>query len=82
MTMRRFAMGLTLLGGLLLGGGGLAAQEPRFALVGACYCEAARELRCSGELTEPECRRRCEHDLCDRWFWLERRPCWNWGYGG
>jgi len=21
-------------------------------------------------------------ELCDDWFWLERRPCWNWGYGG
>jgi hypothetical protein len=22
------------------------------------------------------------HRLCDDWFWLERRPCWNWGDGG
>ena len=81
-TMRRFAIGLTLLGGLLAGGGSLAAQEPRFVLVGACYCQAASELRCAGELTERDCRQRCEQELCDRWFWLERRPCWNWGYGG
>jgi hypothetical protein len=80
--MRRLATALTLVGGLLLGGAGQAAQEPRFALVGACYCEADAELRCSPGLTERECRRRCEEDLCDRWFWLERRGCWNWGYGG
>jgi hypothetical protein len=80
--MRRFASALTLLGGLLLGGGSPAAQEPRFVLVGACYCEAAKELHCSGELTERACRRQCEENLCDRWFWLERRPCWGWGYGG
>jgi hypothetical protein len=79
--MRRFLVGLTLLGSLLVGGGS-AAQEPRFPLLGACYCQAARELRCAGDLTERECRHRCEHELCDRWFWLERRPCWNWGYGG
>jgi hypothetical protein len=79
--MRRFLVGLTLLGGLLMNGDS-AAQEPRFPLLGACYCQAARELRCAGDLTERECRHRCEHELCDRWFWLERRPCWNWGYGG
>jgi hypothetical protein len=79
--MRRFLIGGALLGALLVGGGS-AAHEPRFPLVGACYCEAERELRCAGDLTEGECRRRCEHELCDRWFWLERRPCWNWGYGG
>jgi hypothetical protein len=26
--------------------------------------------------------RRCAQELCDDWFWLERRSCWNWGYGG
>jgi hypothetical protein len=80
--MRRFAAGLALLGGLAIGGSSLAADEPRFPLLGACYCQAASELRCAAEVTEPECRSRCEHELCDRWFWLERRACWNWGYGG
>jgi hypothetical protein len=51
-------------------------------LTGACYCRAASELRCVGDLVERECRRRCTEELCDDWFWLERRPCWNWGYGG
>ena len=49
---------------------------------GACYCRAAAELRCVGDLVERECNRRCADELCDDWFWLERRPCWNWGYGG
>ncbi len=49
---------------------------------GACYCRAAGELRCVADLLEPECKRRCADELCDDWFWLERRPCWNWGYGG
>jgi hypothetical protein len=80
--MRRFAAVLTLLAALLLGGGSPAAPAPRFVLRGACYCQAATELRCSSELTEGECRRRCAEDLCDDWFWLERLPCWNWGYGG
>lgn len=85
--MRRFVAAVTVVGslvvgGVVLGGGGHAAREPRFVLLGACYCQAAGELRCAADLTEPDCRRRCEQELCDRWFWLERRPCWNWGYGG
>ena len=52
------------------------------AFRGACYCRAAGELRCVAELTERDCTRRCTEELCDDWFWLERRPCWNWGYGG
>ena len=51
-------------------------------LTGACYCRAAGELRCVPDLVERECTRRCTEELCDDWFWLERRPCWNWGYGG
>jgi hypothetical protein len=39
-------------------------------------------LRCTANLTEPECRHRCDEALCDEWFWKERLPCWNWGYGG
>ncbi len=61
------------------------AVEPaaeRAELTGACYCRAAGELTCTAGLTERDCRRRCAEDLCDDWFWLDRRPCWNWGYGG
>lgn len=59
-----------------------AATETRWSLTGGCYCRAAGELRCLGELTERQCARRCADELCDDWFWLERRPCWTWGYGG
>ena len=51
-------------------------------LRGACYCRAAGALRCTAALTEQECRRQCDEALCDEWFWRERLPCWNWGYGG
>jgi hypothetical protein len=53
------------------------------ALTGACYCRAASEVRwCETGMTEGACRERCASELCDDWFWLEQRPCWNWGYGG
>ena len=55
-----------------------AADAPR----GACYCRMAETLECSANLTERDCRRQCDEDLCDDWFWKERLPCWNWGYGG
>ena len=81
--MKWLVIGATLLAALVVGGGiSPAAQESRFVLVGACYCHAEGELRCAGDLTERDCRHRCDQELCDRWFWLERRPCWNWGYGG
>jgi hypothetical protein len=80
--MRRLITGLTLLGSLALGGASVAAEDPRFVLVGACYCRAEGQLRCTEALTERDCHRRCDEELCDRWFWLERRACWNWGYGG
>ncbi len=51
-------------------------------LLGACYCQVAGTLQCTGNLSERECRRRCDEALCDDWFWKERLPCWNWGYGG
>lgn len=76
-----------LLGVLLMtavGAGGVTtvrADAPR-PLLGACYCRAAGALQCTGGLSEPECRRRCDEALCDEWFWKERLPCWNWGYGG
>jgi hypothetical protein len=68
--------------------GAAAATEPAadraraLEFTGACYCREAGELRCVAGLTEQECTRRCAEDLCDDWFWLERRACWNWGYGG
>jgi hypothetical protein len=52
------------------------------AFLGACYCRAAGTLQCTGDLSEAECRQRCDEALCDDWFWKERLPCWNWGYGG
>ena len=52
------------------------------ALRGACYCKAGPTLQCTANVTEPECRRQCDEALCDDWFWKERLPCWNWGYGG
>lgn len=51
-------------------------------LTGACYLRFADTVDCVGETTEAECRRRCDELLCDDYHWLDRRPCWNWGYGG
>ena len=62
---------------------GRAAEPPRAgALPGACYCRMAATLQCTASLTEADCRRQCDEALCDDWFWKERLPCWNWGYGG
>jgi hypothetical protein len=58
------------------------APRQRHVFRGACYCRAGADLHCSSNLTEVECRTRCTEELCDDWFWLERRACWNWGYGG
>ena len=78
---RRLVLGSAL--SLALTGAGEPADErPRAELTGACYCRAVQELTCTGDLTERDCRRRCAEELCDDWFWLDRRPCWNWGYGG
>lgn len=49
---------------------------------GACYCKMGADRQCTADLTEHECTKRCKESLCDDWFWLERRLCWNWGYGG
>jgi hypothetical protein len=86
-TVARIAVGLALLLGLMGGGNGIAAdnaQAPRppTVFVGACYCRAQGTLQCEGGLTEGDCRQRCDEALCDDWFWKERLPCWNWGYGG
>lgn len=82
MTMIRIgALGLVLLAGS--GADGRAAEAERAGgLRGACYCRMAAALQCTADLTEPECRRRCDEAICDDWFWKERLPCWNWGYGG
>jgi hypothetical protein len=58
------------------------AADTRLVLHGACYCRAAGALHCTANLSERECRRQCDEALCDDWFWKERLPCWNWGYGG
>ncbi|PYN89291.1 MAG: hypothetical protein DMD87_06365 [Candidatus Rokuibacteriota bacterium] len=74
------------LGGLLTlglaGANGTFAQRARSEFTGSCYCRAGGELRCASDRTEDQCERQCAEELCDDWFWLERRPCWNWGYGG
>lgn len=57
-----------------------AADDP--PLRGACYCRAGHETVCIADVTERECKRQCDEGLADDWLWLERRPCWNWGYGG
>ncbi len=51
-------------------------------LPGACYCRAMDQLKCVGVVTQAECNKQCAEALCDDWFWMERMPCWNWGYGG
>ena len=73
-------LGLVLLG---TAADGPAAEPPRpDGPRGACYCRMAQTLECSANLTERDCRRQCDEALCDDWFWKERLPCWNWGYGG
>jgi hypothetical protein len=73
-----FALGVLLALGLTSAN----AQQSRWTFTGSCYCKAAGELRCVADQTEDQCKHRCAQELCDDWFWLERRPCWNWGYGG
>ena len=58
------------------------AESLRRELRGACYCRVQRELMCTANLTARECELRSTHAFCDEWFWKERLPCWNWGYGG
>ena len=67
---RRAGLSLLLIAAVASGGAVIArAQAPR-TFLGACYCRAGETLKCTSNLTEPE------------WFWKERLPCWNWGYGG
>jgi len=56
------------------------AAQPEF--LGSCYCRSEGRLSCTADLTLGVCRQRCDDELCDEWFWKERLPCWNWGYGG
>jgi hypothetical protein len=58
------------------------ARRAETVFRGACYCKTGATLQCTANLTERECRRQCDEALCDDWFWKERLPCWNWGYGG
>ena len=73
---RGSVIGLALL--TVVAAGGSASQPLR----GACYCRADAVLHCTANLSEQDCRRHCDEALCDDWFWKERLPCWNWGYGG
>lgn len=86
MTPRQRLVRFTLLAAVLVVTAATAASSAdkagRWELKGACYCRAGEDLMCVADTTERECTRRCREELCDEWFWLERRPCWNWGYGG
>jgi hypothetical protein len=64
------------------GSSGRAGARPAPVFRGACYCRLEGRLECVEGLTERECRVRADELICDDWFWLERHPCWNWGYGG
>ena len=81
------AVGLALLLGLVVGSNGIAADNAEVPRPPTCSSARAiaappGTLQCDGGLTERECRQRCDEALCDDWFWKERLPCWNWGYGG
>ncbi len=71
-----------LLGGALVVESRAADPPPLTEFRGACYCRADGRLNCTGDLTLSVCTRRCAEELCDDWFWKERLPCGNWGYGG
>jgi hypothetical protein len=79
---RRWRAVTVLLALAILAPAGSSGSDGRTVLEGACYCKRAGELQCFGMMTEAACTRRCAEEICDDAFWLERRPCWNWGYGG
>jgi len=62
--------------------GSEGSQDSSREFRGACYCRAQRELMCTANVTARECDLRSREALCDDWYWKERLPCWNWGYGG
>ena len=79
---RHLGRGLFLIAVALAAGSSRTAEGTASDLHGACYCRAQRELMCTANLTARECELRSTHAFCDEWFWKERLPCWNWGYGG
>ena len=81
-TARCVLLGLILLATAGAAGGPAAPPARTVTFLGACYCRAGGTLHCTGNLSERDCKQRCDEDLCDDWFWKERLPCWNWGYGG
>ncbi len=78
----RLGLGALLIAVALAPAASNADQAALREFTGACYCRAHRELLCTANLTARECDRRSKEALCDEWFWKERLPCWNWGYGG
>jgi len=79
---RRLALAGLLALAALVPAGSRADESRAFEFRGACYCRAQRELMCTPNLTARQCDLRSKEALCDDWFWKERLPCWNWGYGG
>jgi hypothetical protein len=79
---RRLARAVLLMAIALAPAGSRAEEATSRELRGACYCRVQRELMCTANLTARECELRSTHAFCDEWFWKERLPCWNWGYGG
>jgi hypothetical protein len=79
---RRLALAGLLGLAALVPAGSRADGPGAFEFRGACYCRAQRELLCTANLTAHQCDLRSKEALCDDWFWKERLPCWNWGYGG
>jgi hypothetical protein len=56
-----------------------AADPVQSEFLGSRYCRAKGRLSGTADLTLSDCRRRCDEELCDDWFWKERLPCWNRG---
>ena len=79
---RRLVRAILLSAIALAPAGSRADEATSRELRGACYCRVQRELMCTANLTARECELRSTHAFCDEWFWKERLPCWNWGYGG
>ena len=79
---QRAGLGVLLIAAVGSGSTAIARAEAPRTFLGACYCRAGETLSCTNDLSERDCRRRCDEAFCDDWFWKERLPCWNWGYGG